>query len=81
MIGTKSPRAVLYPTNRKENLTLFSVNVLVEQDSLFPSSQRMTPSPSSATQTAASKTQLNLNLQELLGDLFLVLTQKESEVI
>ncbi len=41
----------------------------------------MTPSPSSATQTAASKTQLNLNLQELLGDLFLVLTQKESEVI
>ncbi len=72
---------MLYPTNRKENLTLFSVNVLVEQDSLFPSSLRMTPSPSSATQTSASKTQLNLNLQELLGDLFLVLTQKESEVI
>ncbi len=32
-------------------------------------------------QAATAKSQLNLNLQELLGDLFLVLTQKETEVI
>jgi len=32
-------------------------------------------------QAASVKSQLNLNLQELLGDLFLVLTQKETEVI
>ena len=36
---------------------------------------------SSSTQTAATKPQLQINLQELLGDLFLVLTQKETEVI
>ncbi len=34
-----------------------------------------------ATQSATAKSQLNLNLQVLLGDLFLVLTQKETEVI
>ncbi len=36
---------------------------------------------SSQTQSAGLKTQLSLNLQELLNDLFLVLTQKETEVI
>src|SRR3990167_5599720 len=38
-------------------------------------------SSSSSSQPSAAKPQLNLNLQELLGDLFLVLTQKETEVI
>jgi hypothetical protein len=43
----------------------------------------MSPSTTSSdTASAAStKSQLTLNLQELLGDLFLVLTQKETEVI
>ncbi len=43
----------------------------------------MTPSTSSSStsQQAAAKSQLTLNLQDLLGDLFLVLTQKETEVI
>lgn len=43
----------------------------------------MTPSTSSSStsQQAATKSQLTLNLQDLLGDLFLVLTQKETEVI
>lgn len=39
------------------------------------------PTSASGTQQAAAKSQLNLNLQDLLGDLFLVLTQKETEVI
>ncbi len=34
-----------------------------------------------SAQSASAKPQLTLNLQELLGDLFLVLTQKETEVI
>ncbi len=38
-------------------------------------------SSSGSAATAAAKSQLNLNLQDLLGDLFLVLTQKETEVI
>lgn len=38
--------------------------------------------PASTTSTQASvKSQLNLDLQDLLGDLFLVLTQKETEVV
>lgn len=42
----------------------------------------MTSSTTSTAATPASaKSQLTLNLQELLGDLFLVLTQKETEVI
>ncbi len=36
---------------------------------------------SSNSQTATPKSQLNISLQDLLGDLFLVLTQKETEVI
>ncbi len=41
-----------------------------------------TPASSSSSSTAiVSKSQLSLNLQELLNDLFLVLTQKETEVI
>ncbi len=36
---------------------------------------------SSNSQTAAPKSALNISLQDLLGDLFLVLTQKETEVI
>lgn len=40
----------------------------------------MTPASSSQA-TTGTKPQLNINLQELLGDLFLVLTQKETEVI
>ena len=36
---------------------------------------------STSTTTPAAKSQLTLNLQELLSDLFLVLTQKETEVI
>lgn len=40
-----------------------------------------TPASSGASQNTATKAQLNLNLQDLLGDLFLVLTQKETEVI
>lgn len=36
---------------------------------------------SSGATPVAQKSQLTLNLQELLGDLFLVLTQKETEVI
>lgn len=39
-----------------------------------------TSTPSSGT-TSTTKPQLNINLQDLLGDLFLVLTQKETEVI
>ncbi len=42
------------------------------------------PSPTTSNgtaQAASAKSQLSLNLQELLGDLFLVLTQKETEVI
>ncbi|MBP9774128.1 MAG: hypothetical protein KBD00_05920 [Candidatus Peribacteraceae bacterium] len=39
------------------------------------------PSASTSTAATATKTQLSLNLQELLSDLFLVLTQKETEVI
>jgi DNA-directed RNA polymerase sigma subunit (sigma70/sigma32) len=38
-------------------------------------------SSSGATPAVAQKSQMTLNLQELLGDLFLVLTQKETEVI
>ncbi len=41
----------------------------------------MSPSTAQGSQNAAQKSQLNLNLQDLLGDLFLVLTQKETEVI
>ncbi|MSR67412.1 hypothetical protein EXS65_01105 [Candidatus Peribacteria bacterium] len=41
----------------------------------------MSPSTTQGSQNAAQKSQLNLNLQDLLGDLFLVLTQKETEVI
>ena len=41
----------------------------------------MSPFTSANPQSSAQKNQLNLNLQELLGDLFLVLTQKETEVI
>ena len=38
-------------------------------------------SSSSSSQQTAAKSQISLNLQDLLGDLFLVLTQKETEVI
>jgi hypothetical protein len=41
----------------------------------------MSTSTSTSGATPAAKSQLNLNLQDLLGDLFLVLTQKETEVI
>lgn len=41
----------------------------------------MSTSTSSTGAVPAAKSQLNLNLQDLLGDLFLVLTQKETEVI
>ncbi len=43
----------------------------------------MTPSTTSAqgSLTPPQKAQLNLSLQDILGDLFLVLTQKETEVI
>ncbi len=41
----------------------------------------MSPSTSAGSQAAAQKSTLTLNLQELLNDLFLVLTQKETEVI
>ncbi len=40
-----------------------------------------TPASSSSASSAAAKSQLTLNLQDLLNDLFLVLTQKETEVI
>ncbi len=39
------------------------------------------PSPSATTVTGDSSTQLQLNLQEMISDLFLVLTEKEREVI
>ncbi len=39
------------------------------------------PTPSPTSQVVGQKAQLQINLQELLGDLFLVLTQKETEVI
>lgn len=41
----------------------------------------MSTTPTPATSATATKPQLNINLQELLNDLFLVLTQKETEVI
>ncbi len=41
----------------------------------------MTPASSSSAQSSTQKPQLQINLQELLGDLFLVLTQKETEVV
>lgn len=41
----------------------------------------MTPASSSSAQSTSQKPQLQINLQELLGDLFLVLTQKETEVV
>ena len=41
----------------------------------------MSPSTTQGSEAAAQKSQLNLNLQDLLGVLFLVLTQKETEVI
>ena len=40
-----------------------------------------TPASSSTTQATSQKSSSTINLQELLGDLFLVLTQKETEVI
>ncbi len=40
-----------------------------------------TTTSSSSASPAAGKTQISINLQELLSDLFLVLTQKETEVI
>lgn len=40
-----------------------------------------TSTSSSGSTQAAAKSQISLNLQDLLGDLFLVLTQKETEVI
>lgn len=40
-----------------------------------------TPASSSTTQTTQQKSAPTINLQELLADLFLVLTQKETEVV
>ena len=40
-----------------------------------------TPTSSNNQATTTAKPPLNVNLQELLGDLFLVLTQKETEVV
>ncbi len=40
-----------------------------------------TPASSSSASVTATKSQLVINLQDLLNDLFLVLTQKETEVI
>lgn len=47
----------------------------------FPPNAAMATPASSSTSAQASKSHLGINLQELLGDLFLVLTQKETEVI
>lgn len=41
----------------------------------------VTTAPTAATQKSANATQLSINLQELLNNLFLVLTEKESAVI
>ena len=69
----------------QENLQSFhAVNVLVKRGLYFSSTHSTTfsmPTPSATAIAGDSSSQLQLNLQEMISDLFLVLTEKEREVI